>query len=178
MQPREGHAFVRSLGLVSREGGKGASHSREQGPQQRRCWRWEDGPGPAFFVSQQSEGGCGPRVEGGGGEREGVYTSSQVYKIVHWEWGPVAKGVEEFRLAGGHRRWWCPGLASLSPLFSIVNICPIVPLFLIIRKNILLGVPWWPRRLRTWHCHLCGTGSVPGPGATKEKREERPTLAV
>ena len=26
------------------------------------------------------------------------------------------------------------------------------------------GVSWWLSRLRIWHCHCCGVGSIPGPG--------------
>ena len=37
-------------------------------------------------------------------------------------------------------------------------------------QNMLLGVPWWPSKLRIQHCHCrgsghcCGPGSIPGPG--------------
>ena len=27
-----------------------------------------------------------------------------------------------------------------------------------------MGVPWWLRGLRIWHCHYRGSGSIPGPG--------------
>ena len=39
-------------------------------------------------------------------------------------------------------------------------------------------VPWWLSRLKIWHCHCCGTGSILGPGtlhavgASKKKEEE------
>lgn len=35
---------------------------------------------------------------------------------------------------------------------------------IIITIKIFLEVPLWQSGLRIWHCHDCGTGSIPGPG--------------
>ena len=49
----------------------------------------------------------------------------------------------------------------------------------------ILGVPWWPSRLRTWQCHCCGLGrccgvdSIPCPetsahhGYRRRRRKEK-----
>ena len=34
--------------------------------------------------------------------------------------------------------------------------------FLSFILKMMLGVPWWSRGLRVWHCHCCGAGSIPG----------------
>ena len=34
------------------------------------------------------------------------------------------------------------------------------------QKICMEGVPWWLSRLRIWHCHCCGLGSIPGPGTS------------
>ena len=46
-------------------------------------------------------------------------------------------------------------------------------------KRHILRVPLWLNGLRTWHCHCCGSGSIPGPGPSihrqcsqKKKRKE------
>ena len=31
-------------------------------------------------------------------------------------------------------------------------------------KNHIVGVPWWPSGLRTWHDHCCGLGLIRGLG--------------
>ena len=31
-------------------------------------------------------------------------------------------------------------------------------------KKAFAGVPWWSSSLRTWCCHCCGLGLIPGPG--------------
>ena len=33
-------------------------------------------------------------------------------------------------------------------------------------KKLYRGVPWWPSRLRIWHCHYSRVGSIPGPGTS------------
>ena len=40
------------------------------------------------------------------------------------------------------------------------------------------GVPWWLSGLRIWHCHCCGSGSIPGQGTSSclrcgKKKEKR-----
>ena len=44
------------------------------------------------------------------------------------------------------------------------------------KKNEVLGLriklkfPWWLSRLRNWHCHVSGSGSVPNPGTSTYHR--------
>ena len=36
-------------------------------------------------------------------------------------------------------------------------------------------IPWWPSRLRAWHCHCCGSGYCCGFGSTPGQTNENAT---
>ena len=40
-------------------------------------------------------------------------------------------------------------------------------------KNKCVGVPWWHSRLRIWHCHCCGSGSIFGLGTSTGKDRKK-----
>ena len=52
-----------------------------------------------------------------------------------------------------HSNYILPTLEDFFPYFSVDAL----------RRNKQV-VPWQSRRLRIWHCHCCGMGSVPGQG--------------
>ena len=43
----------------------------------------------------------------------------------------------------------------------------------------ILGIPWWLSRLRIWHCHYYGAGSIPSLGTfTRQKKKNAMILHV
>ena len=42
----------------------------------------------------------------------------------------------------------------------------------------LSGVPWWLSRLRTWRCHCCDAGSIPGQGTSTCHRHGQKVIII